>query len=138
MNYGLKINTNNYKKSFVVKKGETMNLETISEYNLPGEMGDVEVKTVVMEGGKLNLKGIIRIGKRGVGVNAFLKQRVLVVGDGAVVVAEPQLEIETDEVKASHAASVGKIDEEQLFYLRSKGMSEKQAKDTIIEAFLKG
>jgi Fe-S cluster assembly scaffold protein SufB len=112
MNYDLIINTNNYKKSFVVKKGETMNLETISEYNLPGEMGDVEVKTVVMEGGKLNLKGIIRIGKRGVGVNAFLKQRVLVVGDGAVVVAEPQLEIETDEVKASHAASVGKIDEE--------------------------
>jgi len=50
--------------------------------------------------------------------------------------AEPELEIRNNEVKASHAASVGRIDEEQLYYLCSRGMERKEARRLIIDGFL--
>ncbi len=133
----MKVRTNNWKKTILVGPGESVDLETVSVYQKPREEGKVEIKAVVMEGGKLKLKGMIRIEKEGVGVNAFLRQDVLLVGEGAVVVAEPQLEIETDEVKASHAAAIGRVDEEQIFYLMTKGLSREEAKQEIIEAFLR-
>lgn len=49
----------------------------------------------------------------------------------------PCLEIEADDVKAGHAASSGHLDEEQMFYLETRGMSKLEAKAQLIKAFLK-
>ena len=48
----------------------------------------------------------------------------------------PELEIEANQVKASHAASVGPVDEEQLLYLMSRGLGRAEAVDTIVRGFL--
>ncbi len=63
--------------------------------------------------------------------------RVLLLDKKSSAVAEPKLEIENNEVKASHAASVGKIDDDQIFYLKSRGIDEEEAKSIIVEGFLK-
>jgi Fe-S cluster assembly protein SufD len=62
---------------------------------------------------------------------------VLLLSDKAKAEAVPDLEIKNNEVKCSHAATVGKIDEEQIFYLNSRGVSENKAKVMIAEGFLK-
>ena len=67
---------------------------------------------------------------------AFLRQNILLLGEDAKATAVPELEIETDDVKASHAATVGQIDKEQLFYLTSRGISQGVATKMIVEAFL--
>jgi len=69
--------------------------------------------------------------------NSFLTERILLLSDNARAEAVPELEILTDDVKCSHAASVSQIPEEQLFYLMSRGIPKKQAEDLIIEGFLK-
>jgi Fe-S cluster assembly scaffold protein SufB len=130
------VNKTNYKKSFIVGRNERVEMETLSVFDKPKQQGEVEIKAVVLAGGSLNLKGVIKIGKGIEGVEAFLRQRVLLVGPGARAVAIPELEIESNEVKASHAASVGRIDEEQLFYLQSRGVTREEAVELVIKAFL--
>jgi len=129
-------NGRNLKKTLVVNPGETVNLTTISRYTKPHQTGVVEIRAVVRENAFLKLEGTIIIAKGAELVEGFLRQKVLLVGENARAVAIPELEIECNEVKASHAASVGRIDEEQIFYLMSRGLSKKEAEELIIEAFL--
>ena len=55
--------------------------------------------------------------------------------DKATINAKPQLEIFADDVKCSHGCTVGRLNEEGLFYLRSRGISEKIARSLLLQAF---
>lgn len=124
------------RKFLVVKSGQTIDVETVMEFKAPQTQGNTLIKAVVMPGGKLNLKGIIKIDKGAELVEAFLRQSVLLIGENSMATAIPELEIESNEVKASHAAAIGRIDEEQLFYLMSRGLCRGEAVKLIIKAFL--
>ncbi|MCA9369371.1 SufD family Fe-S cluster assembly protein, partial [Candidatus Woesebacteria bacterium] len=63
-------------------------------------------------------------------------ERVLLLSDTATAETVPDLEILTDDVKCSHAASVSRIPEEQIFYLQSRGIERSTAEDMIVEGFL--
>jgi Fe-S cluster assembly protein SufD len=62
--------------------------------------------------------------------------KMLLVGESAKAKPSPALEIEENEVTAGHAASVGRLDEEQLFYLMSRGLSKKEAEQLLINGFI--
>jgi Fe-S cluster assembly protein SufD len=68
-------------------------------------------------------------------IDAYQLNRTLLLSDGAKVNTKPQLEIFADDVKCTHGASIGQIDEEQLFYLKSRGLSEREARDMLVYAF---
>jgi Fe-S cluster assembly protein SufD len=70
------------------------------------------------------------------GTDAYQTNRNLVLNDGARADTIPFLEIETAEVKCSHAGAVGRVDDEHLFYLRSRGVPEAVAKRLIVLGFL--
>ena len=55
---------------------------------------------------------------------------------GTEINSKPQLEIYADDVKCSHGSAVGELDEEELFYLRSRGIPYAQAKSILVESFL--
>lgn len=61
--------------------------------------------------------------------------KTLLLSDDATINAKPQLEIFADDVKCTHGATVGQLDDEQVFYLRSRGIDEKQARDILTFAF---
>ena len=124
------------KKFLVVKNGESVEIETVMEFKAPKTQGNTLIKAVVMPGGKLNLKGIIKIDKGAELVEAFLRQSILLIGESSMATAIPELEIESNEVRASHAAAIGRVDEEQLFYLMSRGLNRDEAVKSIINAFL--
>ena len=62
--------------------------------------------------------------------------RALLLSKGAEIDSKPELEIYADDVKCSHGATAGEIDAEALFYLRSRGIGEDEARALLIEAFL--
>lgn len=70
------------------------------------------------------------------GTDAYQTNRNLVLNDGARADTIPFLEIETAEVKCSHAGAVGRVDDEHLFYLRSRGVPSAEAKRLIVMGFL--
>ena len=56
--------------------------------------------------------------------------------ENAKVETLPQLEIYADDVKCSHGATIGKLDENEIFYMRSRGIPEKQAREILLQAFV--
>lgn len=121
---------------YLVKDGEKLVKDEIWVYDRDGQQGEVEIRVVVEDGGMADLKGMIKIAKQVKGIESFLRYKVLLLGERAIVNVTPQLEIESNEVKASHAASIGRVDEEQLFYLMSRGLSRPEAIELIVKAFL--
>src|SRR6056297_44826 len=67
--------------------------------------------------------------------NAFQRNNNLLLTDKAYMQTKPQLIIDADDVKCSHGATVGQIDEEALFYLRARGIEEKKARLMMMNAF---
>ena len=67
--------------------------------------------------------------------NAFQSNKNILLSPDAIMDTKPQLEIYADDVKCSHGATVGQMDEEPLFYLRSRGISERMAKALLVNAF---
>jgi Fe-S cluster assembly protein SufD len=67
--------------------------------------------------------------------NAFQSNKNILLSKDAIMNTKPQLEIYADDVKCSHGATVGQMDEEPLFYLRSRGIPEKSAKALLVNAF---
>ena len=121
---------------YLVKNGENVVWDEVIVYDKNNLEGETEIKAVVEEGGNLKLKGKILIKKDAVGANAFLRFKVLLLGKNAKAEVDPELEILTNDVKASHAAAVGQVDEEQLFYLMSRGFDKQKAIELMVEAFL--
>src|SRR5678809_1256209 len=67
--------------------------------------------------------------------NAFQSNKNILLSDTATVNTKPQLEIFADDVKCSHGCTVGQLDDEGLFYLRSRGINEKAARSLLVHAF---
>ena len=103
----------------------------------PHTTSRTNIKGVVDGDGQAVVNGTIKVLPEAKGTEAFLEERILLVSPHARAEAVPNLEIKTDDVKCSHAATVGKIDQEELFYLESRGISQKEAKNMIVEGFLR-
>jgi Fe-S cluster assembly protein SufD len=67
--------------------------------------------------------------------NAFQSNKNILLSKNASINTKPQLEIFADDVKCSHGATIGQLDEESLFYLRARGIDEAQAKRLLLHAF---
>jgi len=67
--------------------------------------------------------------------NAFQQNKTILLSQEAMIDTKPQLEIFADDVKCSHGAAIGRLDEDSLFYLRSRGIGADQAKTILIYAF---
>jgi len=92
-------------------------------------------KGVVKDKARSLFKGMIRIEKNAKNSRAYLAEHGMILGKDALADAIPGLEIETNDVKATHSASVAQINEEDIFYLMSRGLSEDDAKKLIIVGF---
>ena len=67
--------------------------------------------------------------------NAFQSNKTVLLNDGATINTKPQLEIFADDVKCSHGATTGRLDQKALFYLRSRGLNERSARALLTYAF---
>jgi Fe-S cluster assembly protein SufD len=80
--------------------------------------------------------GNVLIRKEALGIDTYEENRNLVLTDGCQADSVPNLEIETGEIEgAGHASATGRFDDEQLFYLRSRGIDEKEARRLVVHGF---
>lgn len=93
-------------------------------------------KSVASGKGNSTYDGIIRIGKNAGGSDALLECHGALLGQNASIKQLPKLEILTDDVKATHKATMSCIGDDELFYLCTRGISEKDAREMIVKGFL--
>ncbi|MEK6241054.1 MAG: Fe-S cluster assembly protein SufD, partial [Escherichia coli] len=92
-------------------------------------------KTIVSDKGRAVFNGLINVAQHAIKTDGQMTNNNLLMGKLAEVDTKPQLEIYADDVKCSHGATVGRIDDEQMFYLRSRGINQQDAQQMIIYAF---
>ncbi len=121
---------------FIAGEGRHMDIGTMQEHRSPRATSDAVYKGVVRSGGRSIFQGLIEVSPKAAKTDAYLTNKNLVLGDGARADSVPQLNILTDDVKCSHGSTTGKLDEAQLFYLKSRGFSQKEAERELTRGFL--
>ena len=99
-------------------------------------VSDLLFKNVLRDTAVTNYTGMIKVEKNANGTNAYQSNRNLVLSDKVKCDTRPILEIESNKLRCTHGATVGRLDDEQLFYLRARGLTEEQARHVLLEAFL--
>jgi len=97
---------------------------------------DMITRAVMRDGATAIINGITKIEKGATGCNGQQTEKVLMLSPKARGDANPILLIDEDDVKAGHAASVGQVNPEQVYYLMSRGISKEEAQRLIIYGFL--
>ncbi len=110
-------------------------LTTHLNFTAPMTKGESTVRAVLKDRARAVLYGMIDVQHEARNADAYLSEHTLLLNSGARADSIPGLEIMTDEVRATHGATVGPIDEEKLFYLMSRGLSEEEARKLVVMGF---
>lgn len=96
----------------------------------------IRSRSISVGGGIAGFRGLIKVTKKAVGSTASMSCDSLLLDENSVANTFPALKIDTNDVSVAHEARVGKIGDEQLFYLMSRGLSEEQAMQLIVGGFI--
>jgi len=114
---------------------QTHDFRVTQEHVAPKTFSDLLFKGAVNDVAHSVYTGLIQIGHDARGANAFQTNRNLKLSDEAWAESVPNLDIKTNDVRCSHASTVGPIDEEQRFYLESRGVPPNVAERLIVLGF---
>ena len=120
---------------FLGKGKEHIDFTTNVYHNAENTTNDILVDGILRDESSSVYRGLIRIPKEGQKTNSYLANHILKLGDKTLANSIPSLKIDANDVKASHGATVGQIDEEHLFYLMARGLSREDAQKLIVEGF---
>ena len=107
----------------------------IQEHVAPHTSSDLLFKGAVQDRSASVYTGLISIGEEARGTAAYQTNRTLTLSDGAWAESVPNLDIRTNDVKCSHASTVGPIDDDQRFYLESRGITPEVAERLVVLGF---
>jgi len=98
--------------------------------------GEINAKGVARDKSSLEINGVIAIDQLASGTSTYMHEDALLLSDYATVKATPSLEINTNDVKASHGASISNLSDDVIFYAQSRGIEADEAKSMLAKGFL--
>ncbi|MFN6082159.1 MAG: Fe-S cluster assembly protein SufD, partial [Bacteroidota bacterium] len=105
------------------------------EHAKPNCFSDEKYKGILKDKSTAVFNGKIMVHLDAQKTNAYQRNQNILLSDEATVNTKPQLEIFADDVKCTHGATVGQLDEEPMFYMRSRGIPENVARKLLLNAF---
>ena len=114
---------------------QMLDFRTLQDHAAPKTTSDLLFKGAVQDQAHGVYSGLIRVRRGAEGTNAFQTNRNLVLSEGATAWSVPNLEIEENDVRCSHASAVGPVDEEHMYYLESRGVPPRVAERLIVLGF---
>ena len=120
---------------YFVKDKQHVDNHTLVDHAKPHCLSNEFYKGILAENSRGVFNGKIIVRKGAQKTNAYQSNKNLLLSGNAKIDTKPQLEIFADDVRCTHGATVGQIDEDSLFYLRSRGIDEKNARSLLVNAF---
>lgn len=120
---------------YSLNDNQKLTLTTIARHTAPQTSCMTRIKGVLDKSASSSYVGKILIAKTAQQTSSYLSHNVLVIGNKTSNNSQPILEIDADDVKASHGATTGRIDEAQLYYLATRGIDRETARNLIIKGF---
>ncbi|MFA6800616.1 MAG: SufD family Fe-S cluster assembly protein [Acholeplasmataceae bacterium] len=112
------------------------NIDVLIIHKAPDTIGNMTNIGIANKHGKIILNGVEKIEKGMKRANAFQTLKGIITSDTATVEVNPILLINEYDVKAGHGATIGKLEEDQLYYLQSRGLTKAEAEKLIVNGFL--
>ena len=109
--------------------------QTLQDHLAPHASSNLLFKGALNDAGRSVFRGLIRVHPKAQRTDAYQTNRNLILSDKARADSLPNLEIQADDVRCSHAATVGQLDEEELFYLLSRGIHRAEAVRLVVFGF---
>lgn len=109
---------------------------TIVDHRVPNCMSNELYKGTIDDKATVTFNGKVFVRQDAQKINAFQSNNNILLSDNATINSKPELEIYADDVKCSHGSTTGQLDEDALFYLRSRGLSTKGARKLLVGAFV--
>lgn len=120
---------------YILDKNQTVDNFSYIDHIAPHCSSNEHFKGVLDDAALANFTGCIRVRPDAQKTEAYQVNNNLLLSDMARINAKPQLIIDADDVKCSHGATVGQIDEEAMFYLRSRGIGKEEARMMMMFGF---
>lgn len=124
-----------YGMAIVLDKQE-VDVETHVLHNVGGGYSEQLFKNVLKDESRCSFYGELKVLPDAQKTEAYQTNRNIILSDMARVATRPQLEIYADDVKCSHGATTGQLDEKALFYMRQRGICLQEAQRMLLQAFL--
>jgi len=121
---------------YIGKGDEIFNIHTTQLHKAPSSTSNLFIKGVFDDESKFHYEGLVRIEKNGQKSHAYQKNMNLILSSKTFVESKPYLEILTNDVFCTHGSTTGKLNKEQLFYAKSRGLDEKKAEQLLVEGFI--
>lgn len=121
----------------ILNQDQKLELNNIYIIDLPRTESTIKVRIVLNERAKFDGNFLLKINKGASQANVYLSVKCLLLSSQARAHVVPSLEIRESDVKASHEATIGYLEENELNYLMSRGILREEAESFLIEAFLK-
>lgn len=121
---------------YLAGEGQHFDFRTLQDHHAPHCMSDLLYKGALRSNAHTVYSGLIHVRPDAAQTDAYQTNRNLVLSDHAKADSKPELEIENNDVRCSHAASVGQLDENEIFYLQTRGIDRETAKQLIVKGFL--
>ncbi len=118
------------------KKEDKVKIQIYVNHQAQATKSKVIVKGVINDSASVDFNGLVKIAKGSKGAGAWLSANLLLLSNQAKGRAVPGLEILENDVKAGHATTVGRVNDTEIFYLMSRGLSQNQAEKLIVQGFL--
>lgn len=122
--------------TYIASDQQSIDNQTFIDHAMPNCYSNELYKGIVAGRAKGIFNGKILVRPDAQKTNAFQQNANMILSPHAVVDAKPQLEIFADDVKCSHGATIGQLDEESIFYLKTRGLSDHDAKRMLQKAFV--
>jgi len=122
---------------FIVKENHHTDNHTMVEHRAPNCFSNELYKGVIADNATGVFNGKILVYRDAQKTNAYQSNKNILMGDKATINTKPQLEIYADDVRCTHGTTTGKLNEEALFYMRSRGLNEKTSKEYFIASICK-
>ena len=128
--------TSNLNGAYLLKGKQHVDNHTVVDHRVANCNSNELYKGVIDDKATAVFNGKVFVRKDAQKINAFQSNGNVLLTDTATVNSKPELEIYADDVKCSHGSTTGQLDEEAVFYLRARGLSEKSARKLIVSAFI--
>jgi len=120
---------------FFATGSQFIQINTLSDHAALSTSAQTLFKGVVDDRARVDFEGLIKVGHGAQQTNSYLSAHGLLLSDNARAELIPSLEIAANDVRASHGATTGQVDAEQLFYLMCRGIPENEARRLIVQGF---
>ena len=121
--------------AYYLTGAEHIDYDTTQEHAAPDTTSDLAFKGVLDDRARAVWRGVIRVDKGAQKTDAYQENRNLLLSTDAQATPIPGLEIEANDVRCTHGATVGQVDQNQIFYLMARGLTRAQAERVIVRGF---